>query len=392
MPGRLECTGLYGIGAQAMDRTAPKVMIPTWVVATSPFTIITLNKEDELNASLEDINRSTYDHLKICRTTMPIDSGIEAMNSGGMAAIVSYTSSFIFPRIPKLDKQEIVKATNKILLQLMFGGIHFDAVAPADIGGGMLYGTGYFLASGTASGAAYSLLMALQHRDVSSFDSIRLIRPRTYTKAEISEAISKGRLVTDKMPEINPSILLEGVTHFERFQLASALIFLWSASEAMIGRIWNDKIVPAGVGIPGRRQFVESNSWQAAYKAEVLFQTGAIDERLYGLLNGARMARNALAHKGTAPSLTVCEQALEAAFALISLVATDYQRDNEFVQFIDRLKQVHRPPSGPLAPQFWRPIPSVPGDDKWGDAPYPRYPEIELVPLERDQNKKDRQL
>jgi hypothetical protein len=77
-----------------------------------------------------------------------------------------------------------------------------------------------------------------------------------------------------------------------------------------------------------------------------------------------------------------CENALEATFALISLAATDFAREDEFAGLVDDFKQAHKPRPEPLNPKFWREIPSVPGDGKWGDAPYPRHPEIELVRLQ----------
>jgi hypothetical protein len=77
-----------------------------------------------------------------------------------------------------------------------------------------------------------------------------------------------------------------------------------------------------------------------------------------------------------------CEIALEATFALISLVTTDFAREDEFAGLVEDFKQAHKPRHGPLNPKFWREIPSVPGDRKWGDAPYPRHPEIELMPLQ----------
>src|SRR5438270_5748974 len=99
------------------------------------------------------------------------------------------------------------------------------------------------------------------------------------------------------MPQINASMFLDGITHYRQFQLASALVFLWSTAESLIGKIWDDKIIPKGKGIFGRGDFVKSSAWQSASKAEVLFQTGCISDGLYGNLNQARSARNYLAHR-----------------------------------------------------------------------------------------------
>lgn len=250
------------------------VGVPVIVAATSPFMNIVLDENDVLNATLEQVNGNTYDRLKICRTTMALDGGIEAMKN--MAVIVGYTWAFLFPRMNGIGKQEVIHSTNRLLLQLMFGGIKLDAVSPDDVGFGKLYGTGYFLAAGGASGANFRFLTALQHQAASSFDTIQLIDTPYYTKAQVQEAINAGNPVASAIPEINSTMFLNGITHYRQYQLASALVFLWSTAESLIGRLWSENVVPKGSGITGRKSFVESNSWQAAYKVEVLFQIGMI--------------------------------------------------------------------------------------------------------------------
>jgi hypothetical protein len=237
------------------------------------------------------------------------------------------------------------------------------------------------MTGGGASGANFSFLTALHHHGASSFDTIRLIEPRYFTKSQFYDAIRKGTPVVEKIPQINASMFLDGITHYRQYQLASALVFLWSSAESIIGKIWEDKIIPKGKGISGRSDFVKSSAWQSAFKAEVLFQTGIISEPLYGRLNEARTARNHLAHRGETPTLQACERALEATFSLIALVTTDFDRETEFAGLVDSFKKAHRPRTGPLEPKFWREIPAVPGDRKWGDSPYPRHPEIELKPI-----------
>jgi hypothetical protein len=319
----------------------------------------------------------------MCRTTLAVDGGVQSMADANMGVIISYTGAFLFPRMKNVERQIVIDSVNRVLLTLMFGGIQFDAIEPEDIGFGTIYGTGYFLATGGASGTNYCHLRNLQFQDVGGFEAINLLEPRTFTKSEILGAILKGGPVSEKLPEINPSMFLDGITHYKRFQLASALIFLWSTTESIVGKIWNERVVPTGKGITGRKKFVESGAWQASHKIEVIYQLGLIGKTLYAKLNKARSARNSLAHRGTTPTLACCESALEATFSLLSLVVTDYSRHNHFRTLVRELKQPHLPPSGPIEPQFWREIPTVPGDDKWGDDPFPRHPEIELVALKR---------
>lgn len=362
-------------------RKSAKIEVPVWVAATSPFTLILLDDGDELNATLEQINRNTYDRLKLCRTSAVVDPGIPAMS--GIGAIVSYSTAFLFPRMRGVDKQDVVEAINRIFFQLMFGGIQFDAVSPDDIGFGHLYETGYFIVGGGASGPNFRFLVALQHQDASTFDTVQLIEPRAFTKKQLADAIVAGQEAATKLAGINPSMFLDGITNYKKFQLSAALLFLWSSIESVLDQMWTTKVIPRGAGISGRKNFVESNAWQAAYKAEVLFQIGAISEHLYGMLNHARLARNGLVHRGTTPDLLACERALRAMFALVSLRVTDHVRADEYDLMVQRLLDVHKPLKGPVDPKFWREIPEVPGDDKWGDKPYPDHPEIRLQPINK---------
>ena len=354
------------------------VQVPLYVAVTSPFTLITFDEGDEPTFTLDQVNRKTYDRLKICRTTTVLDPMLSAMDQ--MAVIVSYTGALLFPRISDVSRDDVVASANRLLLKLTFGGISFDAMAPDDVGFGFIYGTGYFLAGGGAAGSNFNTLMALQHQDAGSSDTMRLLNPRVRTSSEIRDAFRAGTLVVDEIPEINPSLFLNGLTYFRRGELAPALVFLWSTCESLVGRLWDDHVVPNGAGIPGRKRFVEGNGWQAAHMVEVLFQTNLIDDDLYTELSRARTARNALAHRAAPPKVDDCKAALQSAFKLVAAVRSGGSIKNEFELLADRLASVHDPRTGPLDPQYWREIPAVPGDGKW-EGEYARHPEIELVPI-----------
>jgi hypothetical protein len=266
--------------------------IPVIIVATSPFTTVIFDENDRYTATLDEINTNTYDRLKICRSTLPVNGYLPELTDKGIGVIVGYAGSFLYPRMKGVDKPKVIASVNKVLLRLMFGGVVFNSVSPDDVGFGVLYGTGYYMTGGGASGANFSFLTALQHRGASNFDTVRLIEPRAFTKKEFYEAIHKGTPVVGKIPQINASMFLDGITRYRQFQLASALVFLWSTAESLIGKIWDDKITPKGKGIVGRGDFVKSSAWHSAFKAEVLFQTGCISDGLYGSLNQARSARN----------------------------------------------------------------------------------------------------
>jgi len=354
------------------------VRVPLYVAATSPFTLVTFDEEDAPSFTLEQINSLSYDRLKTCRTTTGLDPMLPAMNQ--MAVIVSYTGALLFPRVQSISEEDTLESANRLLLKMTFGGVDFDAVAPNDIGFGFIFGTGYYLAGGGAQGPNFSTLMALQHKDASSSDAMKLLHPRVKTSSEIHAAVRKGTPVVDDIPEISPSLFLNGLTYFRQGQWASALVFLWSTCESLIGRLWDDHVVPNGAGIAKRKKFVESNGWQAAQKVEVLFQKDLIGSDLYELLSEARIARNALAHRGMSPKIGECKAALRSAFELVSLIRSNGEKEDEFKPLANRLASAHDPQKAPPSPKYWREIPSVPGDEKW-EGDYPSHPEIELVPI-----------
>jgi hypothetical protein len=357
---------------------AEVVEVSLYVAATSPFTIVTFDEGDEPSFTLDQINGRTYDRLKLCRTTTHLDPMLSAMD--GLAVIVSYTGAPLFPRMPGLSEAEVLASANRLLLKLTFGGIDFDAMVPNDLGFGHIYGTGYFLAGGGAGGPNFNALMALQHQDAGSSDTMKLLHARVKTASEIHAAVRVGSPVVDGVPEMSPNLFLNGLTYFRQGQLEPALVFLWSTCESLIGRLWADHVVPNGGDIPGRKRFVEGNGWQAAHMVEVLFQMSLINKDLYKQLSRARAARNALAHRAIPPIVNDCKAALQSAFKLVSSVRSGGSIDGEFKQLADRLAAAHDPYDGPLNPRYWRELLSVPGDDKW-EGEYSRHPEIELVPI-----------
>tara|TARA_A100001391_G_scaffold139407_2_gene97653 strand:- start:1576 stop:2721 length:1146 start_codon:yes stop_codon:yes gene_type:complete len=359
------------------------VRVPLFVAATSPFTLVTFDEGDEPDYTLDQANNATYDRLKLCRTTTALDPQLSAMDQ--MAVIVSYTGDLLFPRLPEISEQQVLASANRLLLMLTFGGIAFDAVSPNDIGFGFIYGTGYFVAGGGAAGPNFQTLMALQYQDAGSADTLKLLQPRVRTSSEIHAAMRIGTPVVEGIPEISPTLFLNGLTYFRQGQLEPALVFLWSTCESLVGRLWDDHVIPTGIGIPNRKRFIDSNGWQAAQKVEVLFQIKLISEELYTKLSHARKARNALAHRATPPKIDDCKAAVLSAFELVSSIRSPRSGKNEFQALADHLAAAHDPIEQPIKPMYWREIPSVPGDEKW-EGNYPRHTEIELVPISKLRN------
>jgi hypothetical protein len=307
---------------------------------------------------------------------MDIDVGI-----GPLPAQLTYTAAWIFPPISGMHPQRAVDLVNQALLELLLGGIQFDAAAPEDVGEGHVYHTGYFMAVGGlvgGKGPNFSMLQNLQAGDVSTYDSISLFQPRSYTAAQINAALAAGRSIAQHAPELNPSVVLDGLTALGNRRATSSLIFLWTAVETLLVSLWGSLVTLKGAGILGRKAFIEGRGWTAAHKAEVLYQLNAFDEVLYGRINQVRKARNEVAHSGQAPDLELCAVAADVMFSLLSLVVPEAS-----AQVVLDLAAAYRTHTNVPKPEpvAWRHFPAVPGNERWGDADYPRYPEREWVPL-----------
>jgi hypothetical protein len=367
-----------GLGAGAL-KDDPSKCLPCLIVATGPFTTITLSEDDRLDTTLQQINSHEYDRVRLCRTTMEVDVGL-----GSLPALLSYTAAWIFPPIKGVTPQRAIDLVNQAHFELLLGGVRFDSAAPEDVSQGYTYHTGYFMTAGgltATNGVNLSRLHGLLAGDVSTFDSIALFQPRTYTVAEINAALARGRSIAKHAPELNPTIVLDGLTALKNRRTTSALIFLWTASEALLAGLWERHVIPKGSGVSGRKAFIDGRDWTAAHKAEVLFQLGLFDENLYGQINQVRKARNQAAHNGQPSDWSICLLAAELVFSLLSLLVPE-----EDVQGVRALGQSYRAPNDePKAqPVAWRHFPAVPGNERWGDKDYPRYPEREWVPLPRE--------
>lgn len=354
----------------------PSKCLPCLIVATGPFTTLTLSEDDRLDTTLEQINSHQYDRVRLCRTTMEVDVGL-----GALPALLSYTAAWIFPPIKGVTPQRAINVVNQAHFELLLGGIRFDSAAPEDVGEGYTYHTGYFMVTGgltAISGVNLRCLQGLLAGDVSTYDSISLFRPRTYTAAEINAALAKGRPIAKHVPELNPTIVLDGLTALKNRRATSALIYLWTSSETLLGGLWERHVVPKGTGITGRKDFIDGRDWTAAHKAEVLFQLGLFDETLYSQLNQVRKARNNAAHNGQPSDWSVCWLAAELVFSLLSLMVPEQD-----AKAVRALGQSYRTPSDDSngEPVAWRHFPAVPGNERWGDRDYPRYPQREWIPL-----------
>lgn len=195
------------------------------------------------------------------------------------------------------------------------------------------------------------------------------------------------------MASLSPVLFLTGTSHFVKQQWTEALIFLWTASEQAVNIIWEAEIVKqqGEKTIAGRKKFLEDyRTWTTSTKIELLYQRGFINIELYEMLNVARKARNEFIHNGKQIKMTDAKAVLEALFHLMSLLVSDYAKPLELQPILTMILKNERGDLFPKKTVFekdevthWLELPALPGDIKWGDAPYELIDEIRLLPLKQ---------
>jgi len=347
------------------------------VAFTNPFRLVLRDERDQWSPTLEQINESAYDYVKLHRISTSLDIGLPHP----FCLHVSFDGSILLPKIEKLwPVENAVSCVNQVLGEIVLGGIYFDAVLPTDIDQGVLYDTGYFRAHGLAASLTAQLHLALQCKMASTLHSILLHEPHHVLARELVEAHQRGATISSKIGTLRVEFVLQGISAFLSHDWASALSHFWIAIEQLISFMWHERVVAGptqpSAPIEGRAQFLDDyRTWVTSARVEVLYQLRALPEETYRLLNTARKARNDLAHSGVTPRKVAAEAAFDAAFQLISGIHTPNRIDS-LGAIVARLKefdsvQRHYKPREPVKGvegALWLgPLPPVPGEKEWGN-------------------------
>ncbi|NUZ07071.1 DUF4145 domain-containing protein [Piscinibacter koreensis] len=363
---RVHRTGNEAMTA-SVDPEMPEGM-PLVMAVSAPLKLIAKDQRDHWRPSLEDINRSTYDYLKLNRASGFIDG-----NVAPYMMLVGFDGSLAMPALPEFSAPEVaLKIFNRVFLEMLLGGVYTEGAAPADICRGWLFKTGYIrMLSGASRNT--SLHSALRDRSASISDNIILLDRKTITLAALQKAVIRGRSVLSHCEPLSPEIALAGVTHYVAGSLAEALTCLWTSIEQAISRMWRMEIeakVQADA-IPNRSGFLKDyRVWTTSARIEVLFQKGLIQTETYRALNRARKARNEFIHRGAQPELDEATAALTALFHLLSACASGYKNtsllDGVCEQVVARcIRRPRTDEGGKLEPAYWRDIARLPGEPQF---------------------------
>jgi hypothetical protein len=342
--------------------------MPLLIAVGAPLKLIAKDGRDSWKPSLQEINDSTYDYLKLNRASGFIDS-----NVAPYMMLVGFDGSFAMPDLPEFSQPDVaLRIFNRVFLEMLLGGVYTEGAAPSDICAGWLFKTGYIRMLGRASRNT-ALHSALRDRSASTSDNIVLLDRKPIALSSLQKAITRGRSILAKSDPLSHEIALAGTTHYIAGALAEALTCLWTSIEQVISRMWRLEVeakVEADA-IPSRGGFLKDyRVWTTSARIERLFQKGLVEAETYRFLNRARKARNEFIHRGSQPDLEDATAALTALFHLLSACASEYKNtlllDEPCQQIIARC--IMRPRSdadGKLEPTYWRDIARLPGEPQF---------------------------
>ncbi len=336
------------------------------MAASAPIKLFAKDGRDKWNPTLEQINNGSYDYVKLNRVSGFIDGNVNPY-----AMLVGFDGTLALPALPEFTEHgKALKIFNRVLLEMLLGGIYTEAAAPADIFQGVLYKTGY-VRMYARSGKVASLHSALRDRSASSLESIRLLDLVPTTISNLQSAVERGRRIVSKCDPLSHEIVLAGCSHFVSGALAEALTCLWTSIEQLVSRLWRIEVEAKAStdGVPQRGGFLKDyRVWTTSARIELLFQKKVINAELYCTLNEARKARNKFIHSGDQPDLKEATAALSGLFYLMSACTTDYSDIHKLDDVRGQIEArcILRPlPSGPIPEggvKYWREIRPLPGE------------------------------
>lgn len=339
---------------------------PLVMAVSAPLKLIAKDGRDSWRPTLQDINRSTYDYLKLNRASGFIDG-----NVAPYMMLVGFDGTLAMPALPEFSKPDVALSIfNRVFLEMLLGGIYTEGAAPADICAGLLFKTGYIRILSRASRNT-ALHSALRDRSASISDNIILLDLVPITMASLERAITSGRSILSKCEPLSPEIALAGTTHYVAGSFAESLTCLWTSIEQVVSRIWRIEVeakVQAD-SIPNRSGFLKDyRVWTTSARIELLYQKGLVEAETYRLLNLARKARNEFIHSGSQPDLSEATAALTAMFQLLSSCASEYKStkllDGICEQIVSRCIRAPRKDEK-LEPSYWRDIARLPGEPQF---------------------------
>jgi hypothetical protein len=348
-------------------------MVPILIANPDPFRLIVRDENDLWEPTLDDINKSTYNYVKLHRASLFFDADLKC----GLPACVAFDGSFILPANSDYSTIESsLDEFNRIFASIFLGGLYITSITPSDLSQGTMSIHGYYRHTRTfgSSGALYK---SLGNRDAGNSYNINLLNPARIYRDDVTKAYKSGSQTFRNIDNLSPSLFISAFTYYLEFQTREALTNAWICIEQILEYLWSKIMLPdvKSINISGRRKFMESQQWTAAHKIEVLYQSKVLTAETYSKLTNARNSRNKFIHMGAAPTRESARDALYALTELIDAASTkeSFNFDKQLLHNYIAEKGDSRHINGVTKAEnvdwsnvsHWKQVMPIPGDKHW---------------------------
>lgn len=147
-----------------------------WVTYLSPFRFIVPDGEEPWQVSLDEINSNKYDHGRLCRIVDRLSTPL----GSDWPMLLCYDGGLAIPRTAAFSKKEdATEFFNRVLCNLLLGGILCSAVDARDVVGGQLYEKTMVWPVGYGGSVASQMHAQLRTRVAGPLSRIQLSDPQT---------------------------------------------------------------------------------------------------------------------------------------------------------------------------------------------------------------------
>lgn len=364
------------------------IEIPVIMAFVNPFSVI-LREGEDWKPALEEINTSSYDYVRLNRSSTAIDIGIRPLSM-----ICGFDGSLLLPYTKEFaDMNKAVNKFNETLGYLLLGGVYVEAISPKNLSFGYINEYGYSKILKPGKGQISSFHFVIRSRCGNPFENISLMDPHIIRDIDLISAYKAGQKIFQKLINISPSVLIQSASYYVSKQYTESLIFSWTTIEKIVNLIWDKEVVAKDEGnISARKTLLKDfRTWTSAVKMDVLFQLHLIPTELYSSLSLTRKTRNNFMHNQNAIKSQHAEVALKSLMQLISLVDSDFKSitllDEVLDKILSKTELDENPTNGEkrkIEPQYWMyDNTPIPGDKEWGTKDFEKIDDIMLKPLKK---------
>ena len=251
---------------------------------------------------------------------------------------------------------------------MLLGGVYCEAIGLDGLDFGSIIDWKYIRVNTSAPASANRFHRLVRLRNASSLEAIALLDPRIAEFSDLSAAMTTGRAILEKVPELSGEFWLKGVTGIARRDWGVALANLWIVVEQITSNLWEHCMVePARTPdpIPGRAgQLSDTRTWSIAVRHETLHQIRVLPRETLIKLSDARKARNTLTHRGKHPTPDQAQAAYTAATELLRVAVPELPIPLLALDLTDHALSDPFEPHVPteISPTYWMEIPTLPGE------------------------------